>query len=72
MAGVSRGCRVKLPVIDTRGHEHAAICRSGVCGHYDSSRDACGILTAAGKSGAVSWLYSHPDTGCADKTNPQF
>ena len=58
--------------IDSEADRKAAICRSNACGHYDPQADACGVLVALGKAGAVRWLYSHPKAGCADKDNPQF
>jgi hypothetical protein len=50
---------------DTRGYDHAAICRSGQCGRYLPESDACGVLVQLGKAGHVAYLYSHPTTRCA-------
>jgi len=49
---------------DTRGYAHAAICRTNQCGKYNASKDSCQILVNIGKSGSVSWLYTHPNTRC--------
>ena len=56
-------CIEKQP--DTRGHDHAAICRSGQCGRYLPESDACGVLVELGKAGHVAYLYTHPATRCA-------
>lgn len=55
---------------DTRGYDHAAICRTNQCGHYDSDNDACKIVVEIGKqkgqkrAGKVSWLYHNPKAAC--------
>ena len=50
--------------IDTRGHDHAAICRTSQCGKYDAATDTWQIQTAKGKAGSISYLYSNPNTRC--------
>ena len=50
--------------IDPEAARKASICRSGACGHYDAQADACGILRAKGRAGAIRWLYAHPEAKC--------
>jgi hypothetical protein len=57
----SQQCKI---LVDTRGYNHAAICRSNQCGRYLPESDTCGVLTDRGKRGAIQWLYSHPDANC--------
>ena len=55
-------CIEKQP--DTRGHDHAAICRSNQCGRYDQATDTCQMQVAKGKGGHVHYLYINPNTRC--------
>ena len=50
--------------VDLRGYDKAAICRTNRCGQYDKDTDTCQIQVRKGKSGAVSYLYAHPNTRC--------
>jgi len=59
-------------LIDTRGREKAAICRTGVCGMYNVETDTCKVLTDKKMRGAIDWLYTHPDKHCVHPTEPQF
>lgn len=55
---------------NTRGHDHVAICRSNLCGHYDAQTDACGRVIELGRIkgetrlGLVTWLIKNPDAEC--------
>jgi hypothetical protein len=64
--GIRHGTRQNKPPRkpDTRGHDHAAICRTNQCGKYNQATDTCQIKTAKGKAGSISYLYSNPTTRC--------
>jgi len=57
-------CKIKKPPTDTRGYDHAVICRTNQCGKYNAKNDTCTAITDKGKAGAISWLYQNPDAKC--------
>lgn len=71
-AGPSRNPekRIEKKLKDTRGHDHAAICRSNACGQYNAEHDRCDLVVriqrekGREKAGKISWLYSNPDAKC--------
>lgn len=55
--------RVKPRSTDTAKRK-MAICRSNICGQYNSETDTCRILTDQGKAGAIGFLLISPHSRC--------